>query len=403
MVATVVAVAVDVLHGGVDIDFMFFVGRKIVELHATAVDAVLGLLGDVGLVGRTVEQVTATAELLQMVVLEGQLGVGTGLEEGTEAYGLVAQLGQLGEAVAVVVEAAALAVLPEDIDARLVVVGHQRGVHRRIVVERREASYTHNRMSQLGGVAQGFLGDDVDGTRNSRRTEEGRTASTHHFHTFDHVGRYLLQPVHTCQSTEYGARVYKNLGIGTVEAVDAHLLETAVLTVVFHTYAGLKVQSLSQCGRVGLFEELEVHDVDQRGGQASGRLTAVGGDHHAVQRHEVFLQFEILFQRDALLQNDFACQCLVTYGTDLQRKAAFGQILQKIVSGGIGQGTDGGSFQGNGNIREVFFGMFFQYMSYDVGIRTLQFFGYKSGGQQCAQQSHHKKDIFFHVSSILII
>ena len=355
MVATVVAAAVDVLHGGVDIDFMFFVGRKIVELHATAVDAVLGLLGDVGLVGRTVEQVTATAELLQMVVLEGQLGVGTGLEEGTEAYGLVAQLGQFGEAVAVVVEAATLAVLPEDIEARLVVVGHQRGVHRRIVVERREASYAHNRMSQLGGVAQGFLGDDVDGTRNGRRAEEGRTASTHHFHTFDHVGRYLLQPVHTCQS---------------------------------------------QCGRVGLFEELEVHDVDQRGGQTSGRLTAVGGDHHAVQRHEVFLQFEILFQRDALLQNDFACQCLVTYGADLQRKAAFGQILQKIVSSGIGQGTDGGSFQGNGNIREVFFGMFFQYMSYDVGIRTLQFFGHKSGGQQCAQQSHHKKDIFFHVSSI---
>ena len=168
-------------------------------------------------------------------------------------------------------------------------------------------------------------------------------------------------------------------------------------------HAGLEVQSLSQCGRVGLFEELEVHDVDQRGGQAAGSLTAIGGDHHAVQRHEIFLQFEVLFERDTLLQDDFTRQGLVAHGTDLQRELAFGQVLQKIVARSVGQGTDGGALQRNGDIRKVFLGVFLQYMSHNVGIRTLQFFGHKGNGQQCAQHGHHKKDIFFHVSSILVI
>ena len=248
MVATVVAVAIDVLHGGINVHAVLLIGRKIIELHTSAVDAVLGLLGDVGLVRRTVEQIATTAEFLQMMVFKGQFGVSTRLEIRTETNCLVTQLGQLSKAVAVVIESTALAVLSKDVNTCLMVIGHQRSVHGRIVVEHRKAAHAHNGMSQLGRVAQRFFGNDVDGSRNGRCAKQCRTSSTHHLHSLYHVGRYLFQSVHSCQSTEHGARVYQNLRIRTVKAIDAYLLETTVLAVVLYPHTRLEVQSLCQCG-----------------------------------------------------------------------------------------------------------------------------------------------------------
>ena len=191
---------------------MMLVGRKVIELQASAVDTVLGLLSDVCLVGRTIEQVTAATEFLQVMVLKGQFGIGTRLEIGTETYSLVAQLWQLGEAVTIVVETATLAVLSEDINTRLVIVSDQRGVHCRIIVERGKTAYAHDGMPQLSGVTQRFLGDDVNGARNGRCAEEGRTTATHHLHAFNHIGRYLLQSIYSRQSTEHRARVARQAG-----------------------------------------------------------------------------------------------------------------------------------------------------------------------------------------------
>ncbi len=125
LLGAVVAVAVDVLYGGVDVQPVLIVFREEIELQAAAVDRVLHLLGDVGLVGRAVELVAATAELVHVVVFEGQLAVVARLQVRAEADHLVLQLGQLRKAVVVVVEGAPVAVLPEDVEARLPVVGHQ--------------------------------------------------------------------------------------------------------------------------------------------------------------------------------------------------------------------------------------------------------------------------------------
>ena len=125
LLGAVVAVAADVLHGGVDVQPVLIVFREEIELQAAAVDRVLHLLGDVGLVGRAVELVAATAELVHVVVFEGQLAVVARLQVRAEADHLVLQLGQLRKAVVVVVEGAPVAVLPEDVEARLPVVGHQ--------------------------------------------------------------------------------------------------------------------------------------------------------------------------------------------------------------------------------------------------------------------------------------
>ena len=260
------------------------------------------------------------------------------------------QLGQLREAIPVVVEGTARPVLSEHVNAGLVVVRHQRGVHRGIVVPRGQSADPHEGMSQLGGIAQRFLGDDVDGTRNGRCPEQGRASSAHHFHPFNHVGGNLFQSIYAGQRAEYRARVYQYLCVRPVQPVDTYLLKAAVLAVVLHTDARLEVQSLRQGGGVGLFEQFEVHYVDQRGSHAAGGFVSVGGHHYAVQRHEVFLQFEVLFQRDALFQYNAPRHGLIAHRADLHLELTFGQVFQKVVSRGVGQRGDSRSFQGDGDI-----------------------------------------------------
>ena len=72
-----------------------------------------------------------------------------------------------------------VAALPEEVDTRLMIVRHQRGVHGGIVI--RTASPDHRqRMGDLRGVAHRFLRDDIDRTGDSGRAEQGRASSAHH-------------------------------------------------------------------------------------------------------------------------------------------------------------------------------------------------------------------------------
>ena len=71
-----VAVAVYALGRGIDTRAVTAVRTEIVELHASAVDFVVELLGYVGHVGRTVQCVSSAAELVDMVVFGRQTHVG---------------------------------------------------------------------------------------------------------------------------------------------------------------------------------------------------------------------------------------------------------------------------------------------------------------------------------------
>ena len=64
LVSAIVAVAVDVLCRCIDAQTLFFIGREIVELHTSGIDAVFGLFGNVCFVGRTFQQITSSSVFL---------------------------------------------------------------------------------------------------------------------------------------------------------------------------------------------------------------------------------------------------------------------------------------------------------------------------------------------------
>ena len=93
-----------------------------VIFHTSGVDAVVHLLCDHRLVRRELKVVTTTTELLEMVILRSHLTVDTCLEISSHSEGLSVHLGELCEAVTIVVISVLLSVLTKDCDSHLVVV-----------------------------------------------------------------------------------------------------------------------------------------------------------------------------------------------------------------------------------------------------------------------------------------
>ena len=77
---SIIAVSVDVLNGCKRIHSMFLILGEPVELEASCIDSVVGLLSDHSLMWRQVQVVSASSELLQVVILRGDLGVKSGLD-----------------------------------------------------------------------------------------------------------------------------------------------------------------------------------------------------------------------------------------------------------------------------------------------------------------------------------
>ena len=174
------------------------------------------------------------------------------------------------------VVARAVACLAEEGDTQPTVFAHHGAVEVRRVLKRVQAAQSARLVREGGRVACRFAGDDVDRARDGRRSEQRRSAATHHLDALDHVGRDLLQPVDARQRAEDGSRVDQDLRIGAVEAVDTHLAEAAVLAVGLHAHAGLELQSLGDVGRLGALEELRVKHVHERRCFAAHRLAACG-------------------------------------------------------------------------------------------------------------------------------
>ena len=226
-------------------------------------------------------------------------------------------------------------------------------------------------MRELARVAQRLFRDDVDCPGDGRRAEEGRAASAHHLYPLNHVGGDLLQAINAREGAEDGARVDQDLGIGAVEAVDAHLLEAAVLAVVLHPDAGLEVQALGQVDGVGRGEDLRVEHVHQRGGEPAGRLVAVGRDHDAIEGDLVFLHLDVqldgfpFFQLYSL-DNSFISQCL-----ELHLEFSFRQVLQEVVSGIVGRRSDGGSDDEDVDKSQMFLCFLVEDVSDQISVGTV--------------------------------
>ncbi len=331
----------------------------------------LCLLCYVCLVRRLVEFVAATTELMDTVILEAQLGIGAKTEIRIETESLIVQLWQLCISISIIVITLTSASLPISINTRLVVIGHQRDIARRHVIERVSAAHRHKGMSEGSRIANRLLGDDVDGAADGRRTEEGRASTTNHFHSVYHIGRNLFQAIHAVEGREHGARIDQYLRVVPVETVDAHLREAAVLAVVFRAHTGLEVEPLRQASGLRDVEKLTADHVHQVGGHSSRCLVSVGRHHHLVEGHIIGGQGEVELLGGVMADGDGLLHRLVAHHLHNDRKSALWQVLQEVVPCLVRRCDDGGALEQDGHVGQVLATAFVYHMAIHIGVRAL--------------------------------
>ena len=393
----VIALPVDVLQGRESAHVVAFVGGIPVVFQASRMDVVLRLFGNHHFVGRQGEAVAPAAVFPDGVVFGGEAGIDAGAYEGAHARRLGVYFREFGESVAIVVIAVPVAALGKDIHACGVVVRHQGSVQGGDVVQASRAAGGEEVVGRLRGVPPGVLGDDVDGARNRRCPEQGASSPSHDFHPLNHVCRNLLQAVHSAQGAEDGTRVDEQLGVGSVQPVYAHLGGTAILAIVFHPDARLESQSFRQAGGTARFEESPVQHFHEGRRHAPARFIAVGGDHDLIQRHPVFLEFEIHLFRTSAFRDDLFRHLFITYHFDRHGKLPFRKIFQKIVPGGIRHRPDGGAFQHDRHIRQVLARGGIRHVSEQIGVRGFSQCRFSLPGKRC--QAYKQPYVSFHHSS----
>ena len=371
LLAAIITLAGRVLERGVGIEAVAAVGRRDVERKASAVDGVVGLLGDEGFVGRLLQQVAAPAVLVDVVVLRRDARIGPRAEERAHAHGLAADDGQFGESVAVVVVARTVAALAEDADARAAAFGDDRSIEHRVVVVGVAASERGQRMRQLGRTARRLTGDDVDRAADGRRAVERRPAAAQHLDPLDHIGRNLLQPVDTRQGGENRMRVDQNLRIVAVETVDADLREAAVLAVVLDAHPGLERKALGQARGVGPFEQAGVQHAHQRRSFAPQRLRTAGRDDHFVHRNAALRHLEVEFPGLAPFESDGHPTGGIAQRTDFERQFADREVFQEIVARSVGRRTESRADDGHRGVGNVFMGFTVHDVAEKIRVRAF--------------------------------
>ena len=244
-------------------------------------------------------------------------------------------------------------------------------------------------MRHLGWIAQRLFGNNIDGSRNRRRAEQGRTTTAHHFHPFDHIGRNLFQSIHAGQCAEDRTAVYQYLRIRSVQTVDTHLLETTVLAVILDPHARLEIQSFGQRHRIGRFKHFRIQDIHQRRSHPACCLITVGRNDNAIQRNSIFFRLKIHLQGFPFLENHLLLDRLIPDRFQHQLKFSFRQIGQRVMTGSIGNRSDRCSFQENIHIRDMLSWFFIYNMSEDIGIRRIQIHSlvFSSGSKQDTAQT----------------
>ena len=264
-----------------------------------------------------------------------------------------------------------VAALPEEVDTRLMIVRHQRGVHGGIVI--RTASPDHRqRMGDLGRVAHRLLRDDIDRTGDSGRTEQGRASSAHHLHPLDHIRRDLLQAIYASQGAEDRPAIHQDLGIRAFQTIDTHLLETAILAVILHTHAGLEIQAVGQGSRVCGLEHLGVEHVYQGRSQTAGRLVTVCRYDNTVQGDSVFLGIEINLQCLPFLKVHRLLLGFISNRLHDQGIFPLRKIFHIIMTGRVGSRTDCRTVEIDIDKREMLSCFLIEDMTYDISVGRIQ-------------------------------
>ena len=244
----VIAGAADALSRSENLPAVFVVRREGIEAQAAAVDLVVELLGDVGFVGRTVEQVAAAAELVDMVVFGTEARSVAGPVITPESEGLGVNFRNVRKSVPVTVVPVAVFQHAEEVDACFTIIRNERGVERCVDVGFSAGQHT-GRVGQRGEVAQRFFRNDVHYAADGARSVQGRSPAADHLDPLDHADGHLFEPVHSGQGTENGTAVDQDLGVLAFQSVNTQLGRAAVPAIVFDAQARLEIHSFGQCGR----------------------------------------------------------------------------------------------------------------------------------------------------------
>ena len=293
-----------------------------VETETSAVDEVLEVFSDTCLEGSFTQAVTATAVLVHRAILCRQLAIDTRLIVGTEAESSILQLRDFGEVISIDVHHTTGGVLAKDHSCSTAVFGDQRPV---------EGGRRHQRsialMLLVGGVAlteacaiaQRFARDDIDDTADSVSTEERRAPTTYDFDTLDHRSWDLFQPIDTSQRAEDRTAVDEDLRVSSFEPVDTHLVEAAVLAVVFDTQTGLEAKALAEVLRVGLLEDLLRKYRDKTWCVTAKGFLTVSRDDDPIEVDALLTQIEIEVTALPSFEADTAFFDTIAHETSLDR------------------------------------------------------------------------------------
>ncbi len=198
-------------------------------------------------------------------------------------------------------------------------------------------------------------------------------------------------------------RVDQNLRVVAVEAVDAHLGEAAVLAVVLHAHAGLETQALRQADGIGLLEQRGVEHADQGRGLAAERGAAAGRHHDLIHGDAAFGDLEIDLARLARTGMDLLTRGIVAEHLHLDLDVAERQVLQKVVSRGIGRGAESRADHHDGGEGDVFLRAAIDHMAEDVGIGGFDGSRFLAGERRACRAQHDEQSKEYSVHCVCCI
>ena len=398
LLGTIVAVAVGVLYGGVSRNLMLVLLPEQIVAHASAIDDMLGLLGDVRLVRLQIEFVASATKFVGGMVFQIDAAEMRRTVIGAEAESIHVQLAQLGKAIAIAVVGVAVAVTLIKGNAVRVIFGNQRHIATHILLPGL-AVHIGEHARYLKGIVDGVFGYNIDSSSHSIGAKQGRASATHHFYPFNHVHGDLLQSVHTAQCTDDGTAVYQYLRIRTFQAIDAHLGEAAVLAVVLHAQARLVVQCLGKVGGVDHLEQFGTHHIYNYRSCLAAYLVAVGGYHHFIGHETLLFHREMYDGSKVLAHRHLLLLGLVTHCRHTELVFSRRKLAELKLSFFIGNRSLTTADNQNRGIRYIFLRTF----HYHMAGNHIAFF-YRIYGKSYAGTYHCKyqrQNVLFHQISAL--
>ena len=130
----------------------------------------------------------------------------------------------------------------------------------------------------------------------------------------------------------------------------------------------LELQSLGDVGRLGALEDLRVKHVHERRCFAAHRLAACGRDDHLVDGQRLFLELKVDFEHRVGLRLDLLHGLFVADEAGLDGQFARGQVLEHVVTRGVGGHADGGAVDYDVDVGQVFARLSVDHVAGDDGV-----------------------------------